>query len=99
MAEIKIQPKKPSILTYILYAIAVLAIVFLIIRSLSSSPKPVQTPPVTVDTTAVTGSVAEFLKYVKENDQQASKSVNDPDRQVMNTGYGMHLLAAAIGAT
>ncbi|MGE5352447.1 MAG: hypothetical protein ACM3P0_10210 [Acidobacteriota bacterium] len=95
MADIKIQPKRPSPMSYVLYAIAIIAIIYMIIRSLTASKNPVQTATVTVDTNQVAGSVKEFVGFL----QDTSKSRVDTEKSPQYTSYGLHLLSAALGAT
>ncbi|MCU7494311.1 MAG: hypothetical protein HF314_04235 [Ignavibacteria bacterium] len=95
MADIKIQPKKPSSISYILYALAAVAIIFLIIRSLTAPSNPVQTSTVTVDTSKVAGSVNEFAGFLNDT----SRTRMDNEQSPQYTSYGLHLLSAALGAT
>ncbi|MCU7492452.1 MAG: hypothetical protein HF308_12970 [Ignavibacteria bacterium] len=95
MADIKIQPKRPSPISYVLYAIAILAIIYMVIRSLTASRNPVQTAAVTVDTNKVAGSVKEFVGFLEDT----SKTREDNAKSPQYTSYGLHLLSAALGAT
>jgi len=95
MADIKIQPKKPSPLTYVLYAIALVAIVYMVFRSLTVSKHPVQTKTVVVDTNKVAGSVKEFAGYLQDTSHAREDNAESPQF----TSYGLHLLSAALGAT
>ncbi|HEX2865639.1 MAG TPA: hypothetical protein VHO03_01285 [Ignavibacteriales bacterium] len=95
MAEIKIQPKKPSPISYVLYALALVAIVYMVIRSLTASKNPVQTPTVIVDTTDVAGSVNDFVSFLGDT----TNTRVDTEKSPAYTSYGLYLLSAAIGAT
>lgn len=95
MADIKIQPRRPSPLSYVLYAVAIVAIVYLVIRSLSAPKNPVQTATVTVDTNKVAGSVKEYVAFL----QDTSNTREDTEKSPQYTSYGLHLLSAALGAT
>lgn len=97
MADIKIQPKKTSPISYILYAVALLAIIFMIVKSLTDSKKPVETTAVVVDTSRVAGSVMEFVAFLNGTSGVGNKE--DTERSPQYTSYGLHLLTAAIGAT
>lgn len=103
MADINIQPKKPSPWSYVLYGVAFLALAFLVIRSLSRNNSPVQTPSVTVDTAQVTGSVKAFVNFIHSNNnnqnETGASSAESTQDSPQFASYGLHLLAAAIGAT
>ncbi|MDP4176220.1 MAG: hypothetical protein Q8933_19730 [Bacteroidota bacterium] len=102
MADINIQPKKTSPWSYVLYGVAFLALAFLVIRSLSRNNTPVQTPTVTVDTAQVSGSVKAFVNFIHSNNNQNETGSTDAESTQDSpqfASYGMHLLAAAIGAT
>ncbi|MGE5680635.1 MAG: hypothetical protein ACM34K_07130 [Bacillota bacterium] len=100
MADINIQPKKPSPWSYVLYGVALLAIAFLVFRSTNRSNKPVETQSVVVDTNKVAGSVNAFISYIHNtNPNEETGSTNEGENSPQFASYGLHLLSAAIGAT
>ncbi|MGE5498545.1 MAG: hypothetical protein ACM3Q2_10760 [Syntrophothermus sp.] len=98
MADINIQPRKPSPWSYVLYGVALAAVVFLVYRNVHQSKAPLQTQAIEVDTSRAAGSVKAFLTFLNGEASEVTGGTESSENSPQYAPYGLHLLSAAIGA-